>query len=116
MNGASNIKVAWGILQKLDPDLPPPEDIPESARKFLLSLARRVAKFTSQVEAAECIHCNCITLNPTSDTCTCGNELYPVSRIVPLGVATDRLEFGPMKKKSEPCAADGTSFKNTNYG
>jgi hypothetical protein len=113
MNGVSqpSFEIAWGILQKLDSNLPPPGDIPESAQKTLLILARRVAKLTSQVEAAECYHCNCVTLNPTSDICTCGNELYPVSRIVPLGVATDRLTFGPMKKKSEPCATGETPPK-----
>lgn len=37
------------------------------------------------IAISECIHCDCLTLNAKSDTCACGNELYPVSKNVPAG-------------------------------
>jgi hypothetical protein len=37
------------------------------------------------INVAECIHCGSLTLNPESDECACGEELYPVSKTVPPG-------------------------------
>jgi hypothetical protein len=36
-------------------------------------------------ELTECVHCGHVTLNGESDTCACGQELYPVSKNVPPG-------------------------------
>lgn len=34
------------------------------------------------VSISRCIHCGGITLNAQDDVCACGNELYPVTRIM----------------------------------
>jgi len=37
------------------------------------------------VEVAECIWCGGFTLNPTANTCGCGEELAPTTKLVPAG-------------------------------
>jgi hypothetical protein len=34
------------------------------------------------VRIARCTHCDGLTINPQDGTCACGNELYPVSRLI----------------------------------
>lgn len=38
------------------------------------------------VEVMHCIHCERITIAPTTDDCICGAECYPVTKWVALGV------------------------------
>lgn len=39
------------------------------------------------IEIAHCVHCAGLVLAPQTDTCDCGAELYPVTKMVPLGVS-----------------------------
>lgn len=45
------------------------------------------------IEAATCSHCDGLILEPQTDKCSCGGELHPISRNIPLGVATSKLRF-----------------------
>lgn len=38
------------------------------------------------IEVMHCVHCERLTIGPTTDECTCGAECYPVTKSVPLGV------------------------------
>lgn len=47
------------------------------------TLAERTAEHA--IEIAECVHCGGYTLNPVTDICYCGCELYPITKVVPPG-------------------------------
>lgn len=49
------------------------------------------------VALAECTHCGCVTIEPRSDNCACGCELYPVSKIVAPGT---RIRNGEVVKEN----------------
>ena len=59
-----------------------------------LIVARSQAPDRMKVEIAECIHCESLTLNPESDRCACGGELYPVVKIVPPGTRVGDAGMG----------------------
>jgi hypothetical protein len=46
---------------------------------------RLAAKPDKSVEIAECIWCDCVTINPESETCACGEEFSPTTKRVPPG-------------------------------
>lgn len=46
-----------------------------------------------RIEAAHCLSCGRICLAPDTDICSCGSEFYPVSKMVPLGVAVFASEM-----------------------
>lgn len=48
-------------------------------------LRRRGEERALFVSVAHCLECGRVTLAPNSDRCGCGNELYPVSKWVPVG-------------------------------
>ncbi len=55
------------------------------------------------VTIAECVHCTCLTLNPASDRCACGEELYPVVKIVPAGTRVRAsVELLVVEEKKDP--------------
>lgn len=55
-----------------------------------------------RVELAECVHCGCYTLNPESDMCACGKELYPVTKVVDPGtrITGECLEILKVEKRA----------------
>jgi hypothetical protein len=58
-------------------------------------------KTTSHFDLAECLWCGCFTVNPQSDRCECGHELFPVSKTCAPG---SRI-MGVYLKKESPLAA-----------
>lgn len=59
-----------------------------------LIVALASARSREGCEIAECIHCESLTLNPESDQCGCGGELYPVVKIVPPGTRVGDAGMG----------------------
>lgn len=49
----------------------------------------QLAKESLVIDISECVHCGCFTFNARSETCSCGQELYPVSKRVEAGEAFD---------------------------
>lgn len=45
------------------------------------------------IEVAHCFHCKKLVLCPQHDECSCGAELYPVKKLVPLGVPRTLAEM-----------------------
>ncbi len=66
------------------------------ARDWVTVARRDNQEPVKRIEVAHCVHCEGITLEPQSDVCSCGAELYPVTKMVPLGVAVqaDALKGG----------------------
>lgn len=94
-------EVAMHAVAYLDPRLPAVGDeiiCEVTSAKNWVTVARRANQepVKEMIEVAHCVHCGGITLAPKSDTCSCGAELYPVTKMVPLdeAIPVDGLKAG----------------------
>lgn len=55
--------------------------------EHLRQAVRQDALGVWRIEVSHCIHCGRMCLAPETDTCSCGAEFYPVTKMIPLGVA-----------------------------
>lgn len=49
------------------------------------------------VQLAECVHCGSLTIEPQSDRCACGEELYPSIKSVKPGTRIMNASFDEVK-------------------
>lgn len=95
-NGAEAIMHAVAFQ---DPKLPAVGDeivgeVSSDVRLRIVAARRIKAEPEGKIEVAHCVHCKCIMLAPQTDMCDCGAELYPVTKMVPLGQS---LRFDQLK-------------------
>ena len=95
-------EVEMHAVAYLSPGLPAVGDeivcqVTDNLKRNWVTAARRVPqKSKGMIEVAHCVHCEGITLAPDTDMCSCGAELYPVTKMIPLGeaVQVDALKGG----------------------
>lgn len=58
----------------------------EAAEQHAKEAVRLNKKGEWVVTVAHCVHCSRLCIAPLSDLCSCGAEMYPITKSVPLGV------------------------------
>jgi hypothetical protein len=67
-----------------------------------------------RIELGNCVHCNMWTIEPRSETCACGEELYPTARVAKPGARIKRCggddEYIPAPEDYPNWAAEKKHF------